>query len=47
MAQAQSHYKAKEYFAAKSCLDSLKAGYPKQIAEQKQALQLMRRINLS
>jgi len=44
--EAQSYYESKEYATAKLYIDSLKANFPKEAAIQKEALKLMRKIDL-
>lgn len=44
--EAQAYYESHEYANAKSYLDSLKNTFPKEAAIQREALQLMRKIDL-
>ena len=44
--EAQTYYESREYANAKLYLDSLKAAFPKEAAIQREALQLMRKIDL-
>ncbi len=46
MNEAQTYYESREYANAKLYLDSLKATFPKEAAIQREALQLMRKIDL-
>lgn len=45
--QAESLYENAEYGSAKQVLDQLKENYPRELATQKEALQLMREIELA
>lgn len=46
LAKAQEYYAKSEYFGAKNEIDSLKALYPKQVEVLRQALTLMRQVEL-